>query len=122
MVIAGHAPLRQACRCRCPNPRFGAGRRPKMKQQIVRFSLHQNGKVFAVLMAVSSLIFLVPFGLFALAVAPSQSRPPMFMFLLMPLFYLVFGYLSVVVGCAIYNALVKVVGGIEFEASAGEGG
>ena len=35
-----------------------------MKQQVARFSPHQNGKVFAVLVAVTSLIFLVPFLLF----------------------------------------------------------
>jgi len=34
-----------------------------MKKQIVRFSPHQNAKVSAILMAVGSLVFLVPMSL-----------------------------------------------------------
>lgn len=32
-----------------------------MKKQIKRMSPHQNGKVFGVLMAIASLVFVVPF-------------------------------------------------------------
>ncbi len=32
----------------------------------------------------------------------------------MPLFYLVFGYIMVAVGCSFYNLMVPYVGGIEF--------
>jgi hypothetical protein len=71
-----------------------------------------------VLMAVTSLIFLVPFFLFFSAFGPAQARPPMFMMLVMPVLYLIFGYISVAIGCAIYNALYKFVGGIEFESKA----
>ena len=85
-----------------------------MKQQIVRLSPHQNGKVFAVLMAVGSLIFIVPFFAFFAAVAPAQARPPMFMLLVMPLVYLVLGYITVAIGCAVYNFMFKYIGGIEF--------
>jgi hypothetical protein len=87
-----------------------------MKQQIARFSPHQNGKVFAILMTVGSLIFLVPFMLLAFATAPAEARPPVLFFLAMPVIYLVMGYISVAIGCAIYNALFKHIGGIEFEA------
>jgi hypothetical protein len=86
-----------------------------MKQQIARLSPHQNGKVFAVLMAVTSLIFLLPFVLLFSSFAPAREGPPMLMILLLPLFYLVFGYISVAIGCAIYNLIYKLVGGIEFE-------
>ena len=89
-----------------------------MKQQVARFSPHQNGKVFAVLMALSSLVFMVPFGLFAMVSAPEGAKGPIFMFLLMPLFYLVFGYVSVAIGCAVYNFMFKYIGGIEFESKA----
>ena len=88
-----------------------------MKQQIARFSPHQNGKVFAVLFAASSLLFLAPFALFFLASAPAQARPPLFFFLAMPVMYLVMGYIMVAIGCVVYNALYKYIGGIEFEAS-----
>ena len=88
-----------------------------MKQQIARFSPHQNGKVFAVLFAVSSLVILIPFMLFFMASAPAQARPPMFFFLAMPVMYLVMGYVMVAIGCVVYNVLYKYIGGIEFEAS-----
>jgi hypothetical protein len=89
-----------------------------MKQQVARFSPHQNGKVFAVLIAVSSLIFFVPFFLFFAVIATPQARPPMFMLLMMPLIYLVTGYFMVIIGCAVYNFLFKYIGGIEFESHA----
>ena len=86
-----------------------------MKRQVSRLSPHQNGKVFGVLMALSSLVLMVPLTLVMSATAPESARPPMFMLLLMPVIYLVFGYISVAIGCAIYNAMYKVVGGIEYE-------
>lgn len=87
-----------------------------MKQQIARFSPHQNGKVFAILMMVCSLVFVVPFVLIAFIAAPTGAKPPMLFFLAMPIFYLVMGYVSVAIGCAIYNAMFRHIGGIEFEA------
>lgn len=92
-----------------------------MKQQIARLSPHQNGKVFAVLMAASSLVFMVPFGLFFLFAAPPGQRGEAAMFLFMPFAYLIFGYLSVAVGCAVYNFMFRYVGGIEFEATVTNG-
>lgn len=92
-----------------------------MKTQIKRVSPHQNGKVFGILMAVSSLIFLLPMFLVMFATMPdvdAQGNPvyfPKFMFLLMPLFYLVFGYIFVVIGSLIYNFFVRYIGGVEFE-------
>ena len=86
-----------------------------MKQQIARFSPHQNGKVFAILMAVGALVFMVPFMLLAFATAPADDRPPMLFFLAMPILYLVLGYVSVAIGCALYNFMYKRIGGIEFE-------
>lgn len=89
-----------------------------MKQQIARLSPHQNGKVFAVLMAVSSLLFLIPFLLFMATVVPAGQRPPMFMMVIvMPVMYLVIGYVGVAIGCLLYNALFKFIGGIEFEST-----
>jgi hypothetical protein len=89
-----------------------------MKMQIARFSPHQNGKVFGVLAAISSLILMVPFFLIFAATMPSGApgSPPAYAYLLLPVVYLVFGYLSVAIGCLIYNLLFRAVGGIEFEA------
>lgn len=92
-----------------------------MQKQIKRLSLHQNGKVFGVLMGITSLIFLMPMFLvmsFSMPHLDQHGNPvyfPGFIFLIMPFFYLVFGYISVVMGCFIYNLLVKYIGGIEFE-------
>lgn len=88
-----------------------------MKVQVQRFSPHQNGKVSAVLMAVTSVVFVLPFMVFANLIAPKSSGFPTFMLLVFPIMYLVLGYLSVALGCWVYNLLVKFTGGIEFESS-----
>ena len=89
-----------------------------MKQQVARLSPHQNAKVFGVLTAIGSLVFLVPFFLFFSATVPAGApgAPPAFMFLLAPLFYLFFGYVSVAIGCLLYNFMFKYIGGVEYEA------
>lgn len=86
-----------------------------MKIQVARFSPHQNGKVFAVLMALSSVVFVIPFMLFASAMGPKGSGPPYFMIRAFPILYLVLGYLSIAIGCWFYNVMFKYIGGIEFE-------
>ncbi|MEO7152088.1 MAG: hypothetical protein ABIX46_10335 [Burkholderiaceae bacterium] len=86
-----------------------------MTQQIARLSPHQNAKVIAVLMAVGSLVLLVPVFLLVSTFAPAGQRPPMAMMLVMPLGYLVIMYVTVVIGCAVYNALYGYIGGIEFD-------
>jgi uncharacterized membrane protein (DUF485 family) len=96
-----------------------------MKQQISRFSPHQNGKVFAVLMAITSLIFVVPFFLmftFAMPAVDSKGNPvegPGAFILLLPLLYLVMGYLMTVIMCWLYNFLARFTGGLEYETKEG---
>ncbi len=93
-----------------------------MKKQIARLSPHQNGKVFGVLMALSSLLFVVPIAI-AFSFIPSGvdahgdaiAQPPVAMFLLFPVIYLVMGYIMVAVGCLFYNFMFKYLGGIEYE-------
>ncbi len=89
-----------------------------MKQQIVRFSPHQNAKVVAILMAIGSLIFLLPIFVLMALKAPAGVQPPMFMLIIMPVIYLIIGYISVVILSAVYNFLYKHIGGIEFESTA----
>ncbi len=92
-----------------------------MKKQIKRLSPHQNGKVFGILMAVSSLVFLMPMFLMMSLTMPNVDQHgnpvdfPKFIFLIMPILYLIFGYVFTAIGCWIYNILVKYIGGIEFE-------
>ena len=93
-----------------------------MKVSISRFSPHQNAKVFSVLMAVGSLVFAVPMFI-ALSMIPGGhdahgnpvSAPPAYIVLIFPMVYLVFGYVSILVGCWLYNLLYRVVGGFEYE-------
>ena len=89
-----------------------------MKQQVARLSPHQNGKVFGVLTAIGSLVFVIPFFLIFSVTGGANGGPPASMFLLMPVMYLVFGYLAVAVGCLLYNFMFKYLGGIEYEAQA----
>jgi len=90
-----------------------------VRQRVTRLSPHQNGKVFAVLMAATSLIFLLPFALLFSAFAPARGThgAPFAMVLVMPLMYLVFGYLSVAIGCWVYNLVTRWTGGLEFEST-----
>jgi hypothetical protein len=92
-------------------------RRKIMKHQIERFSPHQNAKVFAVIMAVISLVGFIPFVLFTVAStpAPAQMRLPVYLFIFFPIFYLVFGYIMVAIGCTFYNFIFKYLGGFEYE-------
>ena len=94
-----------------------------MKKQIKRLSPHQNGKVFSILMAVSSLpmvaLMIVPM-LFMMPKVDNTGNPidfgfPFAMFLFMPIFYLIFTYIFVALGCWLYNVFFKFIGGFEFE-------
>ncbi|WP_156820731.1 hypothetical protein [Dasania marina] len=94
-----------------------------MKIQIKRFSTHQTAKVFALLMAASSLVILLPFIIISFLAptpaAPNGSEIPMGifsgMFILMPVFQGIMGYIMVRIGLWIYNLLSPKIGGIEFE-------
>lgn len=97
-----------------------------MKKQISRLSPHQNGKVFGVLIAVSSLVFIVPMSLMVFFLVPDVDHQgnstvfPKFMILLFPVFYFIFGYVATAIGSLVYNSLFKVVGGFEFEVKDGQ--
>ncbi|WP_438863641.1 hypothetical protein [Neptunicella sp.] len=88
-----------------------------MKVQVKRFSTHQTAKVFAVLMAVTSLLFMIPFMLLSMFAGgdSGQFGVSVSMFIIMPFFQGVFGYIMVRFGMWIYNKITPRVGGIEFE-------
>ncbi|MEG0922726.1 MAG: hypothetical protein RSD57_16710 [Comamonas sp.] len=90
-----------------------------MRIQIQRVPLHQNAKVMAILLSISMVIFVIPFSLITMLVSPGPIRfqvVQMLPMLLMPLLYLIFSYVSMIIACAIYNALVSKTGPLEFEA------
>ena len=92
-----------------------------MKVQIRRLSPHQNGKVVAVLMGVVSLPLFVLMALLMWFGGPQVSQHgtalafPIFMFVVLPFFYLIFAYITVAIVCAIYNFLFNFIGGFEFD-------
>jgi len=95
-----------------------------MKVQISKFSSHQTAKVFAILMAASFLLFMVPFALMT-SLMPSPMGPdgrPVnvvfpfgMMIFIMPIIQGVFCYIMIRIGCWVYNKLFGKIGGIEFE-------
>lgn len=85
-----------------------------MKIEIRHLSPHQNAKVFAVIMTLGSLVFMLPFMAISTAMMPSGASFPWGMLVAMPVAYLVFGYLMTLVACAFYNLMVRFTGGFEF--------
>ncbi len=90
-----------------------------MQQRIARLSPHQNGKVAAILMAVTSLIFAIPILLIGSVMG--SGAMPLWGIIVVPLCYLVIGYITTAIACAIYNALVPFTGGIEYETAPAAG-
>jgi hypothetical protein len=94
-----------------------------VKVQIRRLSPHQNGKVAAVLMVLVSLPLFVLMALVIWLGGPQveQHGSPLgfgiFMFVVLPFFYMIFGYLAVAFVCAIYNFIFNFIGGFEFDIS-----
>jgi hypothetical protein len=83
-------------------------------QQIRRFGVGQTAKVVATLYALMGLVF-VPIFLIASMAAPRQTGfGPGFAFAL-PVMYGVLGYVFTALGCAIYNFVAGLVGGVEIE-------
>ncbi|ALS98837.1 hypothetical protein AT746_11525 [Lacimicrobium alkaliphilum] len=90
-----------------------------MKIQISRFSTHQTAKIFALLMVVTSLLFMLPFMFLSSLVPTPTGGSSSFgfsaLFILMPIFQGIFGYIMVRVGLWLYNLLSPRFGGFEFE-------
>ena len=90
-----------------------------MKQQISRLSPHQNAKVAAVLSAVASLIFVVPLFLLGSLAGPQTKSMPLWLAFILPVIYLIVMYITTIIACALYNVIVPMTGGIEYDASPG---
>lgn len=89
-----------------------------MKKQIKRLSPHQNGKVIAVISALSSLpFFLIMFLMMQMMPTPAGSDifPSYGMLFIMPIIHFIFGYIFVALGCVFYNLVARFVGGLEYE-------
>jgi len=85
--------------------------------QIRRFGVGQTAKVVGVLYALMGLIF-VPFLLLASMLSPDKSAIGPGLALALPIIYGVAGFIFTALGCAIYNFVAGLVGGIEVELDA----
>lgn len=92
-----------------------------MKHVITRLAPLQNAKVFGVLLALVSLVITVLFsvvGILFMWNAPQPYEWTEFIgpLLLLPLIYLIVGFITALVGCSLYNLIVRWLGGFEYEA------
>ena len=87
-----------------------------MKKKITHISPVQTAKVLALLYFMLSIPFVV-FMVLSLWGMPSEQRPPVFFLVFLPLFYLVFGFISTAIGAWGYNLVAKWIGGIEYTSS-----
>lgn len=89
-----------------------------MRQQIRKFGIAQTAKVAGVLYGLMGLVFL-PFLLVISALSPKDADFGMGFALAMPILYGVLGFIGTAIGCALYNFVAKLVGGIEVETDSG---
>ncbi len=85
--------------------------------QIRRFGVGQTAKVVGVLYALMGVVF-VPFVLIASMISPNKSGVGAGFALALPIIYGVCGFIFTAIGCAIYNFVAGLVGGIEVELDA----
>jgi hypothetical protein len=86
-------------------------------QRLRRFSIAQTAKVAGVLYALMGLIF-VPFFLVASLFAPKEGGFGVGFALALPILYGVLGFVCTAIGCALYNWVAGMVGGIEVQLDA----
>jgi hypothetical protein len=85
-----------------------------MKKQISNVSILQNAKVAAALYFVMSIPFVIIMILTALVSGGQNSGPGIFVLILMPVFYVIFGFIFTAIGAWVYNLVATRVGGFEF--------
>ena len=86
-----------------------------MAQRIRRFGVGQTAKVFGVLYGIIGLIFVPVFALMATFAPQEGANFGLGFAFAMPVFYAIIGFISVAIGCAIYNVVAGWIGGIEVE-------
>lgn len=89
-----------------------------MTQQIRRFGVLQTAKVAGALYALMGLVF-VPVVLIMSMWAPRQQGMGTGLALSLPILYGVFGFIFAALGCALYNLVAGLVGGVEVELAEG---
>jgi hypothetical protein len=87
-----------------------------MPHQIRRFGVMQTAKVVGALYALLGLVF-VPIVLVLSMLAPKEQGMGPGLALALPILYGVFGFIFAALGCALYNLVAGLVGGVEVELS-----
>jgi hypothetical protein len=83
-------------------------------QRLRRFSIAQTAKVLGVLYGLMGLVFL-PFFLLAALISPEKTGFGLGFAILLPILYGVCGFIFTAIGCALYNLVAGMVGGIEVQ-------
>lgn len=85
--------------------------------QIKSFGVIQTAKFAAVLYFIFTAIFIIPFGLISLIGREGTPEGIMSVVFIIfaPVIYAILGFVFVAIGCLIYNAIAKRIGGIEIE-------
>jgi hypothetical protein len=83
-----------------------------MVHRLSRFSIGQTAKVLGVLYGLMGLIF-VPFIFLAAMFSPKEAGFGVGFALTLPILYGLAGFIFTAIGCALYNWVAGMVGGIE---------
>ena len=84
-----------------------------MRQRISRIAPLQLGKVFAVIYAIFSIPIAIIMAI-AAVFGPSTNAPSWGLIILIPICYVVFGFLFMALAAWIYNVVAGWTGGVEF--------
>jgi ABC-type multidrug transport system fused ATPase/permease subunit len=94
-----------------------------MPKSITYIAPHKTALTVSLVFALCSLLFVVPMAIFfSLMPATDQMGNPvntssfLYMMLIMPILYFVFGYIFTGIAAWIYNHVSKFTGGIKYEA------
>ena len=85
-----------------------------MKKQITNISIHQSGKVIAIMYFVFAAVFCIPSGLYIFF---STGAAESLLLILAPFLYALFGYITFAIFAFVYNLVASSFGGIEFSVS-----
>ncbi|HKC39888.1 MAG TPA: hypothetical protein VKC15_10135 [Gemmatimonadales bacterium] len=85
-----------------------------MAQQVRRFGIGQTAKVVGILYGLMGLLFL-PFFLLASMLSPNGLGYGVGFAIALPILYGICGFIFTAIGCAIYNWVAGMVGGIEVD-------
>jgi hypothetical protein len=91
-----------------------------MIQRLSRFSIGQTAKVLGVLYGLMGLL-IVPFFFLATILSPKETGFGLGLALALPILYGLAGFIFTAIGCALYNWVAGMVGGIEITLD-GDGG